>query len=78
LLSIFGEADPSTLAALGGVSLDWLEVTVPLLYRTVEVTSIQQLEQLFCRRDDAEVSSNLAHLLIPFPPFLSSASPLAR
>jgi len=50
LLSIFKEADPSTLAALGRVSFDFLASTSSLLYREVEVKSVEELEMLFCER----------------------------
>ncbi|KAL7415164.1 hypothetical protein BDY24DRAFT_383920 [Mrakia frigida] len=52
LLLIFTSADDSTLAALGGVSLEILETVSPILYRTVKVGSVEQLEKLFCRRED--------------------------
>ncbi|KAL7413619.1 hypothetical protein BDY24DRAFT_59766 [Mrakia frigida] len=51
LLLVFKEADPPTLAVLGRVSYDFLTATAPELYRAVVVTSVKQLEGLFCERD---------------------------
>ncbi|KAL7417641.1 hypothetical protein BDY24DRAFT_95970 [Mrakia frigida] len=49
---IFEQADPSTLAALGGVSFDFLEATAPLLYGgEVAITSLEGLKLLFCERE---------------------------
>ncbi|KAL7413684.1 hypothetical protein BDY24DRAFT_415264 [Mrakia frigida] len=50
LLLVFKEADPSTLAVLGRVSYDFLAATSPDLYRNVVVTSVKQVEGLFCER----------------------------
>ncbi|KAL7417676.1 hypothetical protein BDY24DRAFT_99277 [Mrakia frigida] len=49
---IFEQVDPSTLAALGGASFDFLEATSPLLYgKEVAITSPDGLKQLFCERE---------------------------
>ena len=50
-------ADRATLAALGSVATELLRVTAPLLYETVEITTVRQLEQLFCPRADVKVSN---------------------
>ncbi|KAL7413561.1 hypothetical protein BDY24DRAFT_58583 [Mrakia frigida] len=50
LLLVFKQADPSTLAVLGRVSHDFLAATALELYRDVVVTSMKQLEGLFCER----------------------------
>jgi len=44
------QADISTLAILGQVSLDFLVAASALLYKDVEVTTERQLEALFCWR----------------------------
>lgn len=67
---------PSTLAVLGGVSMDFLEATVPLLCHRVEITSLNALELLFCARKKATVSSD-RFLSVPLdvsPDFLSLPS----
>jgi len=57
LLHIFQLSDVPTLAVLGRVSLDFLVATSPLLYREVEITSLGQLEKLFCERKEKKVNS---------------------
>jgi len=73
LLSIFDQADPSTLAALGGVSMDVMETTSPSLYRIVTITSVKQLKGLFCRREEetTKVSSSRQCDLQSLPLLLS-------
>ncbi|KAL7413666.1 hypothetical protein BDY24DRAFT_389216 [Mrakia frigida] len=58
LLLVFKEADPSTLAVLGRVSYDFLTATAPELYRDVVVTSVKQLERLFCRRIERKTKNS--------------------
>ncbi|KAL7413621.1 hypothetical protein BDY24DRAFT_415206 [Mrakia frigida] len=58
LLLVFKEADPPTLAVLGRVSYDFLTATAPELYRAVVVTSVKQLERLFCRRIERKTKNS--------------------
>ena len=43
--------DPSTLAALARVSLAFLELSSPLLYRNVELVGTRNMAKLFCGRE---------------------------
>lgn len=64
LLVVFSLSDAPTLAVLGRVALDFLEVALPLLYTEVEVTSVEELEGLFSKRNESEtVSSHLLRFL---------------
>lgn len=69
LLLIFEQADVSTLAVLGRVSLDFLSSTAPMLYKEAVVKETRQLEQLFCeRKEDSKVTSTLLSVLAsPLP-----------
>ncbi|KAL7410755.1 hypothetical protein BDY24DRAFT_417611 [Mrakia frigida] len=65
LLVVIESSDPSTLAALGAVSMDFLESSSRLLYRDVVVTSAAKLEMLFCERKEETTASpsRINHLL---------------
>ncbi|KAL7413520.1 hypothetical protein BDY24DRAFT_415110 [Mrakia frigida] len=70
LLLIFDSLDSSTLAVLGRVSIGVLRVTTPRLYRDVVVRSVEQLEGLFCEREEegneqSSIPSRINHLLSP-------------
>jgi len=54
--------------------MDFLTATAPILYKKVVVTDTNQLQALFCDRNDSEVSSSLRFLLSSlFPgPLLTS------
>jgi len=64
LLLLLQLSDVPTLAVLGRVSLDFLVATSPLLYREVEITSMDQLDKLFCVRGENDVSSTPPPLLL--------------
>ena len=54
--------DPSTLAKAARVSLAFLELSSPLLYRDVQVDGIEKMAKLFCGR----VVSRRLPLFSPF------------
>ncbi|KAL7410037.1 hypothetical protein BDY24DRAFT_418349 [Mrakia frigida] len=59
LLLVFNQSDPPTLAVLSRVSLDVLVACSTMLYRDVVVTSVKQLEGLFCeRKEEKKEGSN--------------------
>ena len=49
--------DPSTLAKVGRVSLAFLELSSPLLYRDVELVGMDKMAELFCDREARLLSS---------------------
>ncbi|KAL7416055.1 hypothetical protein BDY24DRAFT_439276 [Mrakia frigida] len=51
LVLVFEASSPSTLAVLGGVSLDFLIATSKILYGRVEIRTLKGLEGLFSGRD---------------------------
>lgn len=56
LVHIVQLADTDTLAVIGRVSHDLLVASVPLLYRDIEVDSVERLNQLFYEEGDEQVS----------------------
>jgi len=75
LLLLFKEADVSTLAVLGRVSRDFSEASSPILYGSVVITSVSQLEALFCERKRTQRVSSTRFLLSLF--LLVAAFPFA-
>ncbi|KAL7416912.1 hypothetical protein BDY24DRAFT_378682 [Mrakia frigida] len=46
--------DPSTLARASRVSLAFLELSSPLLYRDVKLVVFEQMAELFCDRESSQ------------------------
>ena len=65
LVHIFKESDPSTLAILGRVSLDFLTATSPILYKHVETKSVESLEMLFCDRNGEKKQKKVSSVSLP-------------
>ena len=60
LLLVIAHSANSTLTSLACVSLDLLKASTSLLYRDITITSLKQLQALFCHREEdagREVSS---------------------
>jgi len=70
LLLVLAQADRSTLAALAAVSLDFLGPACKLLYGDVMISSVEQMELLFCERSEERVSFLQ---LPPLPEIISTA-----
>ncbi|KAL7413281.1 hypothetical protein BDY24DRAFT_441530 [Mrakia frigida] len=74
LLLVFQESDPSTLASLGSVSLDFLVATSPHLHGSVEISTVEALEKLFCERKQPTTSPPSRINPYSTSPFLKPAS----
>ncbi|KAL7413535.1 hypothetical protein BDY24DRAFT_57531 [Mrakia frigida] len=78
LLLVFKQADPSTLAVLGRVSHDFLTATALELYRDVVVTSMKQLEGLFCERKVVQAGRKTKVSSLPSSSLFSLSTDLAN